>query len=50
MHLTRRGWVVAAGVIAIAGIFVVAPPTALAMVGFFVALVMIGVALRDAPA
>jgi hypothetical protein len=38
------------GVIVIAAIFVVAPPTAVAMAGFFVALVAIGLALREAPA
>jgi hypothetical protein len=50
MHLTRRGWTVVTGVIVIAAIFVVAPPTAVAMAGFFVALVAIGVALREVPA
>jgi hypothetical protein len=50
MHLTRRGWTLVAGVIAIAAIFVIAPPTGVAMAAFFVALVTIGVALREAPA
>ena len=36
--------------LAIAAIFVIAPPTGVAMAAFFVALVTIGVALREAPA